>query len=393
MLSLVVCFNFSKFWGDYIFSINHQVFTGLQIVTLLLFCVAIQTGTSKLRHNLIGIGFVSYHVARLVAEVCYQVADDFKLEIVIAATYSTLRAIIIYYLYLVLKNSSKFNLNANGLKNVLLIYLVYTTFFSIAQLPYMPTAAVTSLYGGNFTSGNHLGFSRSNGGLGGTVIMYTNFLIFIAIMLSFTSFKKKYVSIFFKVIILVAGYLCFSRIFFLVLSMLWVGILLRKNPVIAIILVVSVIGFISSEFHEVISLYFELIGNSDEARLRGWNLMLAEKNLLEHLFGVTVGANTGLITGDMYKMNGDGFILSYLYDFGVVGVISLLILIYDSIKSAVLVAYDRLLVFACVFCCLFVNSGFEKIFIVSVFFSFLLVIKIQYGLTCSRKSVSVVQYV
>ena len=97
--------------------------------------------------------------------------------------------------------------------------------------------------------------------------------------------------------------------------------------------------------------------------------------MLTSLLGTQPGANTGFFIDGGRKITADGFILSWFYDYGLFGVILFIALIWAAFDQLRLPLSDRLAIFASWFVMTFVNSGFDKMFIVIFFFVTLIALK------------------
>lgn len=363
--------------------IPYQLFTVLQYFVILISAFKLRLSTIKGFDLYLVSLFLSYHLSRVIAEISHQlIINDSEGEIIIiASSFTGLRTLCISILFCKLLTYRPNRKEILVLQNVVLVLLVYSLLISLLQNPFIYGASWLENVGGNITSGNHLGIFRSNGGLGGTVIMYSNYLVLTLYFIQFASLKKIpmiIVTIFFTLSVA----LCFSRSVFLIMGILflyrWFANIKNYHLIVVTGLLVSGLIYADTVFHSALNLwetYDVMRGKSDIGRVDGWAKSVNHNEVLYHIFGMETGRNTGLLTGGIDKLNADGYILAHYYDFGIIGVLLLTCILIRSFFITFENKYDALVYSFSFLLLLFINSGFDKIFIVTYLFMILVYIK------------------
>jgi len=251
----------------------------------------------------------------------------------------------------------------------LIFYFLYTTFFSILQLPASPVSGIFTSYGGNYTSGNGLGVFRSNGGLGGTVIMYSNYLLTVFLILFYKGVhivKYKYLLWF---VFLIAVLLCFSRSLFLSVFIILSLHLCFKRPGYFLLLATFGVITLYVNLPAILEVFNTMVGDSDKNRISSWLLIIQNADPLTSLLGQRTGANTGFyIDKEVRKITADSFLLAWFYDYGLLGLGMLMALLWRAVAEAQIKPLGHFAVFVAVLLMMFVNSGFDKTFIIVMYF-------------------------
>ena len=379
-IGAVVVLNVLKFWGAYLIGLNHQVLTAVQAVVPIILVLFIWGNVRKDSSVAIVWIFLFYHTARFFAELLILISADSDVIKFYGLSFSFIRILVIFSAAMILLSTSVVN------KSFLFwfyAFFFYTTIFSLLQLPASPVSGVFGNNGGNITSGNGLGFFRANGGLGGTVIMYSNYLLAIFFALFFSDDKHLAAKKTLWIVFLISILLCFSRSLILaVISVLFLYFLF-KRPAFLIVFFSLVVYLVFSNLGLIIEYYGLMVGVSDEARLESWALFFKETKFLTALLGQEMGANTGLYFGSDGKMTGDGFLLSWYYDFGIIGMVLLLALLWRSVLETKVDRLSRSCIFLSLLLMMTVNSGLEKIFILEIYFLVFCLLKSQ-PLTCGK---------
>ena len=249
---------------------------------------------------------------------------------------------------------------------LLMFYALFTVVIAGLHQSDTYLGTIYAQYGGNILSGNHLGFVRSSGGLGGTVIDYAVFLIYVLLMVVFCKESKR-VKTWSVLLLLVGAYYAFSRVLFLVLLILLlmqVLTKLRKNILVYLPLLLSLIIFFIVYFPtgSLIDDYGEMRGSSDSNRVGSWVELYDKLNGLYFIVGASMGQNTGLPLGGVGKVTGDGHLQGMLYDVGIIGLCLYLTLLYNYAKNIFIKRYDLFFFLLVLVAVYVINSGAEKIF-------------------------------
>lgn len=363
--------------------IPYQIFTMLQYILVILMGYSMKLYSIKSLDLYLVTSFTAYHLMRVLAEILHRFikSDSVSDVMIIASTFTGLRIACISILFCKLLTYRPKLKDAVLSNKVIIIILSYTLLISILQNPFLFGVTWLQDIGGNITSGNHLGIFRSNGGLGGTVIMYANYLVITLYYIHFYNFGKvSYISV--LIMFLVSSFLCFSRSVFLIMIFLLLCRRFLNIHALPYIIMSAVMAF-SLVYHETVYeiinniwiTYDEMRGISDLDRQAGWIRSINHSSVFYHLLGSETGRNTGLLTGGMSKLNADGYILAHYYDFGLIGCVLLIAVIlrsflvsFDSLGTGYIYGVSFLIL-------LFINSGFDKIFIVTYLYMVLIYIK------------------
>tara|TARA_B110000008_G_scaffold48979_1_gene47785 strand:- start:6539 stop:7432 length:894 start_codon:yes stop_codon:yes gene_type:complete len=279
-----------------------------------------------------------------------------------------------------INNTQEVNFYHN-LKLLLFFYLIVTLIYSILQYPLFFGNSIVSEYGGNSTSGNYFGIFRSNGGIGGTVIDYANFILAIGWVAFFAKFKNINLKRLFILLFLISSVFCFSRSLFLCIIFISTVMIINfsnsRRLFLSIIFISFFIIAFSYNFIFLYEGYSSWSGNSDAYRVSQWKDLFVDFSYLDYLVGKELGGNTGLfVTGERYKISGDGFITGFIYDAGLIGILLTLLILVQAILSMSVNLKVKICIFGSLILMLIINSGFEKLFII---FCYILAIGIVHG--------------
>ena len=375
--------NIAKFWGSFLLGLNHQLLTLVQTILPIFILILVWKNKNNSNVTKIAWVFIFYHTARLTAELLVLALTDFSFALFVGIAFSYVRVMVIFALFMLLCMRLS---GSERYVSLLIAYFLYTSLFSILQLPFSPVSAFFGSYGGNITSGNGLGYFRSNGGLGGTVIMYSNYLISTFLLLYYGVQNNKKVQGLLWCVFLGAVLLCFSRSLFVSIFIVVSVHFCVKKPVYFLVvgLMCSVVLILNWAF--VFETYTVMTGGSDVGRISSWRLILQDFNMLGAMVGYRAGANTGLFIEGARKITADGFLLSWYYDYGLVGLGLFLSLLWKAICETGITQVGRYAIFLSLMLMMFVNSGFDKMFIVVLLFVTLMVLKAQTSLVSPRMS-------
>ena len=352
---------------DYYVSISSQVVSFVQILLLLIF-VTIFNKNFYRTINLKAAALLFFVLIKLLYDILILMVEGASIFDIVSPIYFVIRFVILVYLfqYLVCKKESiKTYLT---LRNILLWYFVLTVVYSIMQNKFFFDVAWIREYGGNIMSSNSLGAHRVNGAIGGTVITYSNFLLAIAWVLFFTKFKSINVKIFLIVLFIFAVYLNFSRSLLLALFIMSALSFKLKYVWIYLIPVMVTIFF----WKDLVGLFSTI---SDVRRVDNWNELFVDFSMIDYLLGTHLGANTGLFVFKGEKISGDGFIFGLVYDIGIIGLALFLIFIGRVVNSVNINLSSKISIGLTFLLMLFVNSGFEKIFILAIYLFSIVIVK------------------
>ena len=375
--------NVLKFWAAYTLGINHQFFTLIQTLTPLLLICLLWKNLSIKKTTIIAWVFLFYHITRGIAEITtFNSVESFSNSI-IPISFSLVRVSLIFSLFMLLCMDFR---KLSGMTFPLCLYLFYTTVFSILQLPISPVSEIFGSFGGNLTSGNGLGLFRSNGGLGGSVIMYANYLLAVFLLLFFKEPKNKNNQFFLWLLFLVAMFLCFSRSLFLSVFIILFLYSFIKRPIFFFVVGLFLFMILFFFFFLVLEQYIFMVGDSDGHRVQSWVRIIENFNFFTVLMGQETGANTGFQLEGYRKITADGFLFAWYYDYGIIGVSLLLFILWTAVGQTKLDFTGRVSVFLAVVLMTFVNSGFEKTFIIINYFCTFIVLKERHVSMTSSKN-------
>jgi hypothetical protein len=369
IFGLIFTLNILKPWLDYYASISHQVVTGFQFI-LLLFVVTLFNNKFYRKSTFLAFLVIVILAVKLTLETSINVLKMDYMSIA-SSLYFIIRVLLVIYMIQVLilsKRSLNFFLS---LRSMLIGYFLVTVIYSSLQYPLFFDIDWIRYAGGNITSGNGAGMFRSNGGMGGTVIDYANFLLAISWVLFFTNFKKGHIKVMLYAIFSLASYLIFSRSLFVALLLMFMIHVLApknlKNFLLMTIFTFLIILLLIFNFESVVDFYYKVSGHSDLKRIQSWYDLFVNISLIEIFTGVTLGGNTGLFSAGVNKISGDGFITGFTYDAGLVVLVMFLGIIIHRIY---LIPCNLKIRFSIIFSfllMLMINSGFEKLFVVMTY--------------------------
>lgn len=197
---------------------------------------------------------------------------------------------------------------------------------------WLPLHNIFTNYGGNLMSATVLGNSRVNGGVGGTVIGYSCYIVLNAMVFVFgENYYSKKQKIAYLIGIISAAILNYSRAAFVGLLLFFVGYLVFYKmktvnigyKLLLVICVVCAVGWYCTTDNEMVRYIFvndQFRQASDATRIsstiRGLRAMNTPKKFL---FGVSTGQNTGFTTTG--KLQTDGAFVAFIVDYGFCGII------------------------------------------------------------------------
>ena len=362
-----------KPWFDIYFGISNYIITGFQLI-LCLFVTSLFI-SKELRFNGPLITLVIFVLARLFSEFLFVYFEGGSIEQLAGATYSALRLIMFCGLILLVGQYMNFE-SVNNIRNVFLSYFLVTLVYSLLQHPMLGNFTLLHTAGGNIVSANGLGFFRANGGIGGTVIGYANFLLAVSWVIFYSEFNSKRFHFFLKICLLGSIFLCFSRSLFLcIFAMYFINVVFDKKVMAAFVMAIIALVLVYYQADRVMDDYASMVSGSDADRVGGWSDMFAGSSVLELLLGSRVGENTGLFLGGLTKISGDSFLLGTVNDFGVVGVILFISVFTKLVFSLNIQRYSTIFGIVVSFILMtFVNSGFEKLLVMLSYFLAVMVI-------------------
>ena len=379
ILGLIFILNALKPWIDYWTPIHYQLITLFQFLLLTFFI----TFLNKNFYNKIGLlaaFLLLFGLARLIAQTLIDLMAVNILGIV-SSLYVVLRMFLLVYLFQIFLNYQRADNVYTSTKALLLSYFLVTFLYSLMQHPLIFDSALMREEGGNLISGNYWGFFRTNGGIGGTVIDYANFLLAVSWVLFFTPFKNSKVKFILLIILASSSILCFTRALFLAwFVILFIYVISFKNVprilISAVLLIGLPISLLVLNFESLVSFYQSGFGDSDLYRVQQWKLLYDDFSPLEYIVGRELGGNTGLFLGETYKISGDGFITGSLYDSGLLIVFLLIGFIANTVFSIRCNVRIKLSIICSLLVMMIANSGFEKLFMVM---TYVISISIIYG--------------
>tara|TARA_B110000003_G_scaffold52928_1_gene52606 strand:- start:6539 stop:7774 length:1236 start_codon:yes stop_codon:yes gene_type:complete len=379
VFSFIFVTNALKPWIDFYTPIHYQLITLTQFVILLGFLTILSKKFYK-SIDLLSFIFLSYIFIKLFFEsFLYIYTND--ITGLVSPIYVLLRSFLIVYLIRHLINNTQEVNFYHNLKLLLFFYLIVTLIYSILQYPLFFGNSIVSEYGGNSTSGNYFGIFRSNGGIGGTVIDYANFILAIGWVAFFAKFKNINLKRLFILLFLISSVFCFSRSLFLCIIFISTVMIINfsnsRRLFLSIIFISFFIIAFSYNFIFLYEGYSSWSGNSDAYRVSQWKDLFVDFSYLDYLVGKELGGNTGLfVTGERYKISGDGFITGFIYDAGLIGILLTLLILVQAILSMSVNLKVKICIFGSLILMLIINSGFEKLFII---FCYILAIGIVHG--------------
>jgi len=379
VFSFIFITNALKPWIDFYTPIHYQLITVTQFIILVGFLTIFSKKFYKTL-DLIAFIFLSYISIKLFFESFLYIYENNILEISSPA-YVLLRSFLIVYLFRsVLDNNKGINFYNSAMK-ILFCYLIVTIIYSILQNPLFFANSIVSEYGGNSTSGNSFGIFRSNGGIGGTVIDYANFILAVGWVAFFAQYRNKNFKRLCILLFFISSIFCFSRSLFLCMIFMFTVMVINfsniKRILLSIFLIAASTIAFSYNFIFLYEGYSGWSGNSDVYRLSQWQELFVDFSYLDLLVGKELGGNTGLfVTPDRYKISGDGFITGFIYDAGLLGIILTLLIIAKAIFSISVNIKVKICILGSLMLMLIINSGFEKLFII---FCYILAIGIVHG--------------
>jgi len=336
------------------------------------------------------ISFLLYHFCRYMVEIYHLIYDSVGVGEIFSVTFSFVRVLVLAGLYVIWLTVCLDDKSLRISINIFFVLLIFTVIYSIFQNPvYSPFSDLLVDVAGNVTSRNQFGIYRSSGGLGGTVILYADYIILTAFLFLFGGKKLQYRQLW-LVMILMATYLSFSRVTIVSLVFMIMYYFFKKKAhvfvlgVISLILVLLLNVDFSMWVYDLYDVYQQISEYSDTARIDGWNRMFYNLNPISVLLGYEVGANLGFFAfSEATKLSGDGFIFSWIYEYGLIGLFLLLLLLYKVVVNSVYKNYHNMS-FLVVLTFLFVNNGFEKFFLIIYFFLVFMYLKSSDVMCCER---------
>ena len=372
-LGIFFVLNGLKPWIDIFVGVSNQVVTGVQLILCL---SVIQILTLKNRKlSLIMFVFLGFVFVRFLSEILIMTFESEGIPSFLAASFSALRFYMFALLLLVL-GSFKSDAKVVVIKKIFIAYFILTLVYSIMQHPSLFNFSSLHTAGGNIVSGNGIGIQRMNGGIGGTVISYSNFLLSVSWVLFYCKSDNAFKQNCLFVCLGISVLLCFSRSLFLCLLVMFLVDLIMKKRFKSMVLITGLVAyFVSRYLVQILDSYTLMVGGSDISRRSGWVSMFSDSSSLEVFLGSRVGGNTGLITGGLAKLSGDGFILGTINDFGIFGAVFFVSLfVYSVFKLPNIRPSVGVSICLTFFIMLFVNSGFEKLTVMLSYFVALVVI-------------------
>ncbi|AUJ65721.1 hypothetical protein B9057_15050 (plasmid) [Aestuarium zhoushanense] len=353
---------------------HHSLASFLQLSLILSFGIAILINENGKVGDLFSSAFFLYHAVMIMKQYLLFTAGANASISSVAISLSASRVLSLYFLYIIFKHRVS-NFNGEAVLKILIFYLALTSTVSALQTPLSPLSEILISRLNDITSGNHLGYFRSTGGVGGTVIDYAVYLSFCSLLFFiFRHQKKKILSMAYIIAFGFGVYFAFSRSLF-VISVFVISMLTftygRRIAILTIllfaILIIIKLDIILHYLNLIQELSAELSGQSDVSRLNGWSAALNEVSVVEILFGVAVGVNSGFgsIGG---KVSGDGFAVTYIAEYGVFGLILLALMMYKFLTLFYKDGIYKLISFLALAFTILVNSGFEKVFNYGYFF-------------------------
>ena len=385
LFTAVFFLNALKPWIDYVTPINYQFITAFQFVLLISFVTLLNKNFYK-KIDIMSALLLTFIILKFFLQTILDLVEGDTASI-ISALYVVIRTFFIVYLFQMLFSPQRQNLEFfNTLRLILVSYLFITVIYSLMQHPAAFNIMWIREYGGNYTSGSALAISffRANGGIGGTVVDYANFLLAVTWVLLFVPFKNKVIQSSLLLLLFSAGLLCFSRSLFLAWLLIFLIHAFSFKNTIRAILTITIISTLLLLMMINIDTIFELYDGftrSDQKRLGSWSSLFSDFTIVEFGVGRELGGNTGLfLIQSMWdsegKISGDGFLTGFLYD---AGAIMLLLFIGVIMYRVFLIKCDfrtKISIIVSLMVMTAINSGVEKLFIAA---TYILSIGIIYG--------------
>ena len=370
--SFVIILNLLKPWLAYFFSFEHQQITIIQFIPVFFYFVffnSLRVNEATSKYSII---FLLYIIIRFAFDVIFKIFNDELLGIM-SSFYVVIRSFIFVSL-ISLFGSGYFKVKSiEYLRFIYLLYFSATFIYSLMQHPLLFDIKLLKVDGANVTSGNELGFFRANGAIGGTAIDYANYLLAVFWLLLYAPVKKFGLRILFFAVFIGSAFLCFSRALFLAILIIGlIHLIFNKKfknffPFLFFALTALIIVCLYLYFDYLVELNVLMSGRSDEYRLSSWNNLFSGMRAHEFIFGKGLGSSTGLFLGDLLKNNGDGFIQGFIYDSGIFGICFFIVYFFSQILGLKVKIDIKLSVISTFFLMIFVNSGFDKLYIVFIY--------------------------
>tara|TARA_B100002052_G_C15852987_1_gene586031 strand:+ start:555 stop:1778 length:1224 start_codon:yes stop_codon:yes gene_type:complete len=377
LIAAILLLNALRPWLDFLLPINNQLITAVQFLILLLFITVLDSNFYKKTHIPSALLLLSISIIFIIQALFQFFTGD--VMGLISGLYVLLRTFLLVYLFQILLTSRRDKQTFISAQNYLVAYFLITFFYCMLQHPQILNVGILREYGSNFTSANPLVTFRANGGIGGTVVDYANFLLAFSWILFFSHFKSKSVRNWLLLIFAITSFLAFSRALYLSLFfILFVHVISFKNikrTILSFMIIVVPLFLFIINF-ETIQEFYSDFNASDSQRLESWLLLFKNFTLLEFIVGTGIGGNTGLFLAGEGKISGDGFVTGFTYDAGILTFLLLFSVIISRVLSIRSNWRVKVSIIGSMFLMLVINSGFEKLFIV---FSYVLSIAIVYG--------------
>lgn len=387
LLSLILYLNLIKAPVDFYLNGIYRLVTLLSYILIAWFLFKYNKLWSN-KLDVLSLTFIGYLIFRFIIEIPMN-------NTAIIQSAIPLVKFISYILLIIIIGKNKFSDSCkNKIIDRTIVFFIVTIIVSVIQtFPGLPMHNIFSYYGANVLSGTPLGNVRVSGGIGGTVIDYAVFIIFnMMIYCSVENRLSNKKRIIYLGSIILASIMNYSRVTFLCFGIIFgIYYLLIKLPnvsiyrkLVHIFAVITILTLLFNSSNDLVKYAFvsdEHRQQSNEGRIdSSLDSISLMDNPLKKLIGVSMGQNTGLPVNS-YKTLGDGFIISFLYDFGFIGLI-LLILHFINIFKLVIFSYSNIryqIFFAGLLISFFVmntiNSGFNaNINIIFFCFVFLLML-------------------
>lgn len=363
-----------KPWVDLVLPGVNQLITLLQFALL---TVAV-TFLNRLFYKTLDFFSLSLLLILFFQFAAESVVDIYEADLsgLVSQTYVIVRALLLIYLFQVFIDDKRSVSFYRYLELWLLGYFVLTFFYCLMQSPEFFDVEWMRTAGGNVVSFNFLGFFRSNGGMGGTVIDYANFLLPMGWLIFYSDFRLKLARTVLLLIFFFCVFLNFSRVLFLCLFLMGLIHFFSVDNVRKLYsaVLVGCISICYTAFYigDIINAYIEFASTgdgfipSDEKRLASWAALFVDFTLLDLLGGRDLGGNTGFFLSGA-KISGDGFVTGFIYDAGIVATLLLLAVNYRRVLSIPCLFRIKLSLIVSLTTMLIINSGYEKLFVLTIF--------------------------
>lgn len=335
ILDIIMICPFIKVFADKIIG-NYQVVTIANYVIIILICILI---TIKKRMKLQLLYFVS--ILYFVLLFVFNWLSD-------KATFMQGLSTSMYFVYTFLISNYLLNLDYDknffhSVKKRLIIFFFISFVVSIIQAyDGLPFHDLFTNYGGNIIGSTILKNTRVTGGLGGTSIGYSFFLVLNYILWCFIErFIDKKIKYMYLVCLLLLTFMNYSRATFLcgfailgyyILFVKVRNVSLSKKIVILLISIAGFIFFISSDNAMIQYIFVNDIYREHSNNMRileSINGIKSLNTLPRFLFGLSMGLNTGF---SQSKILGDGALISIFIDCGFIGLLLFLLYFINIIK-------------------------------------------------------------